>query len=131
MTRSQVLALKRITWVDLRAPQFSLEEMREERGTRYTAGMVVMPEEGRSEWLRVRGCGIQRGRQRQSLEGPDNPPDYTLLIHLGITVFFINNYKKQDIGKHINLMNWSFGKLLLSVNFPFCEVAFSALSHLF
>ena len=46
-----------------------------------------------------------RGDDRGSLEGHDNPPDYTLLIHLGITVFFINNYKKQDIGKQINLMN--------------------------
>lgn len=39
--RSQVLALKRIIWVDLRAPQFSLEETREERGTRYITGMVA------------------------------------------------------------------------------------------
>ena len=49
--------------------------------------------------------GIQRRRQRQSLEGHDNPSDHTLLIHLGITVFFINNYKKQDTGKYKNLMN--------------------------
>lgn len=33
------------------------------------------------------------------MEGRDNPPVHTLLIHLGVTVIFINYYKKQDIGK--------------------------------
>lgn len=47
----------------------------------------------------------ERQAQEKSLKDNDNLPDPTLLIHLGITVSFINYYNKQDIGKYINVMN--------------------------
>ena len=82
----------------------------------------------RGEWVAKsgRGWATQRGdwAPEESQKGRDSPDVHTLVLCLGITVNFLNYYNEQDIGKYM-FGDWLLGELLLSVNDPLCEVAFS------